>query len=150
MTDAAQAEPRRSRRVLVVAQAAAAILGAVIVIALPFHDTLTWASSPRGLGQGPFVAWLATLWLAVSPAVLALPVAYSWRRGESAGRLLVATWAVIVLAAVVHWDAGGSWAEILARPAAFALMLWMLRPLDPPPAAVDAPVSATDVPTQEK
>ncbi|NUW47000.1 hypothetical protein [Nonomuraea rhodomycinica] len=136
MTDAAPVEPRRSRRALVVAQAAAAILGAVIVIALPLADTLAWASSPTGLGQGPFVAWLATLWLAISPALLALPVAYGWRRGERGGRLLIATWALIVLAAVVHWDAGGSWAEILARPAAFALMLWMLRPLDPPPAAV--------------
>ncbi|MEU7004884.1 hypothetical protein [Nonomuraea sp. NPDC046570] len=144
MTDTTPIEPRWSRRLLVVAQAAAAILGAVILVALPLDDTLTWASSPRGLGQGAFWAWVATLWLTVSPVVLALPVAQFWRRGESARRLLVAVWALIVLAAVVHWDAGGSWAEILVRPAAFALMLWMLRPLDPPSAEVDAPEGSAE------
>ncbi|MET9340306.1 hypothetical protein [Nonomuraea sp. NPDC003804] len=133
MIETTAIESSWSRRLLLVAQVVAAILGAVIVIALPFEDLVALASSPQGLGQGAFWAWVVALWLAASPVALALSAAQSWRRGYRARRLLAATWTLIALAAVVHWDAGGSWAELLARPAALALMLWMMRPLDPHP-----------------
>jgi hypothetical protein len=53
-------------------------------------------------------------------------------------------WAITALTAWAHRAAGGSWAVLLARPAAFGLLLWMLRPIAPPSEAVDVQGSDAD------
>ncbi|WP_170223146.1 hypothetical protein [Nonomuraea turkmeniaca] len=38
---------------------------------------------------------------------------------------------MIAVAAIVQWQIGVSWGEIIIRPVVFAMMLWLLRPPDP-------------------
>ncbi|MEU7901129.1 hypothetical protein AB0B45_50935 [Nonomuraea sp. NPDC049152] len=48
---------------------------------------------------------------------------------------------------LVQWAAGASWGEIVPRPVVLAVMLWILRPLDPPGDV--GPEAAGDGPTDE-
>lgn len=130
MSETPPSRPRGSRW-LRLAVATAIVSGAVLLVALPLADLLVWGESPQGLGQPGFPAWVAALWLAVSPVVLALQAGRLWRRGYGARRLLIAAWVLIAMAALAQWDIGRPWPELLLRPVTLALMLVMLRPLDP-------------------
>jgi hypothetical protein len=98
---------------------------------LSFPDLLVRAQSPHGLGQSAFWAWVVALWLSVGPVVLALAVAQDWHRGYRARREIIAACAVVAIATMAQWEVSEAW-EIIARPIVLAVMLWILRPFDPP------------------
>ncbi|MEV6867460.1 hypothetical protein AB0M44_41525 [Streptosporangium subroseum] len=131
MSEASPIESKWLRRMRLTAQVVVIVLGAVLMVWLSLTDLLAWAESPRGLGYSGFWAWLVALWLTLSPVVLALQAGLDWQRGYSARRILIAAWGLIALATVIHWGAGGSWFEIISRPIVLAIMLLMLRPVDP-------------------
>ncbi|MFG1709303.1 hypothetical protein ACFLIM_39540 [Nonomuraea sp. M3C6] len=122
--------PRRAGWVWSAIQAAIVTLGAILLVAFPFADLLTWASSPQGLRQPAFWAWLTTLWLLATPVALALEAVRSWHRGYRARKTLLIAWAMIALAAIVQWQVGVSWGEIIIRPVVLAMVLWLLRPIE--------------------
>ncbi|GAA2986328.1 hypothetical protein [Streptosporangium longisporum] len=131
MSETSPIESAWLRRVRLTAQVAVLVLGAVLMVWLSLTDLLVWTQSPQGLDQSGFWAWLVPLWLTLSPVVLALQAGVDGRRGHSARRILIAAWALIALSTVIQWDAGSSWFEIISRPIVLAIMLLMLRPVDP-------------------
>ncbi|MDP9848139.1 hypothetical protein [Streptosporangium lutulentum] len=131
MSETSPIESKWLRRVRLTTQGVVIVLGAVLMVWLSLTDLLAWAESPQGIGQSAFWAWLVALWLTLSPIALALQAGLDWRRGYSARRILIAAWGLIALSTIIQWEAGGSPFEIISRPIVLAIMLLMLRPVDP-------------------
>ncbi|MFC7387162.1 hypothetical protein [Sphaerisporangium rhizosphaerae] len=126
MSDTSPGKPRWTRRMWLAARAAAVVLGAVLLVAPSFTDFVAWAASPQGLGQPAWGAWVVALGLTVFPVVLVLRVGDGWR-GDHLWRrrpwgAFVAAWVIIIIGAVVQWEAGRPWSEILIRPVTLAIM----------------------------
>ncbi|KAB8182654.1 hypothetical protein FH608_050090 [Nonomuraea phyllanthi] len=87
MSETPPNEPRGSRLLLAL-QGAGAVMGTVLIVWLSFPDVLAWARSPEGLDQSTFWAWLTAVWVAASPAMLAISAWLAWRDGRSARALI--------------------------------------------------------------
>ncbi|GGL57120.1 hypothetical protein [Planomonospora parontospora] len=123
-------ESRWARRLRLSIQTAVVVLGAALMAGLPLPGLRAWAVSPHGLGETGVWGWVAVLWLAVTPVVLALATGEAWRRGWRARDLIILAGLVIALDAIVRGDDGTVWKLSILRCVVLAIMLLMLRPLD--------------------